>query len=414
MKKTHEYLISKSLPVPLLLGLDFLRKFHVTLKLGRQATTIETPTQFCCLLADELPDYDDPCDQRSKVCLPLAITLTPSEGRLVSLPSHDYIYDQAIFEPSIQLPERYGLIIEPAIVEVINGKFVMAINNYSSQTLFLPRKLCIGYLNVTNKEECLLAEPIEKLSKEEHVRSANINQDLPEDQRNRLLELLTKHCHLFAQDVRDLKGCKYAEHAIILDGDHHPINQRPYRLPGAYREEVQAQITEMLEHGVIRPSNSPWASPLVCVRKSDGKLRLCVDYRKLNAITIKDSYPLPKIDQILDSMSNSAFFSTLDLHSGYWQLPMRQCDIPKTAFVSDFGLFEFTRMSFGLTSAPASFQRLMMTVLAGLLHNKCMVYLDDVAIFAKSFEEHLQAIDEVFNRLDDADLRMKLKKCFFG
>ena len=413
LKQTHNYLIAKNLPVPLLLGLDFLRKFGVTLKLSPKSIEIESPNEFACLLANELPLFENDDSPRS-VSLPLAVTLPPYHGIIMTVCCEDSLYEQAFFEPSAQLSEKYGILLEPALVEIINNEFRININNYASQELFLPRNLCIGHIN-HNDTDCLFSDLSDKrTTKEEHILTANINKCLNDDQRQRMLELLRNHCHLFAQDVKDLKGCKYAEHSIILTGEHHPINQRPNRLPGAYREDVQAQITEMLEHGVIRPSTSPWASPLVCVKKSNGKLRLCVDYRKLNTITIKDSFPLPKIDQILDSMSNSAYFTTLDLHSGYWQLPMRNSDISKTAFVSDFGLFEFTRMPFGLTSAPASFQRLMMTVLAGLLYNSCMVYLDDVAIFAKNFDDHLRAIDEVFRRLDDADLRMKLEKCYFA
>ena len=172
-------------------------------------------------------------------------------------------------------------------------------------------------------------------------------------------------------------------------------------------------VKDMLEKGVIRPSASAWASPIVLVPKRDGSLRFCVDYRKVNSITKKDVYPLPRIDDILDTLSEARYFSTLDLASGFWQIEMDPATREKSAFVTHCGLHEFVRMPFGLCNAPATFQRLMQVVLAGLEWKCCFVYLDDILVCSKTFEEHMEHLRLVFERLRRAGLTLKPKKCCF-
>ncbi len=167
----------------------------------------------------------------------------------------------------------------------------------------------------------------------------------------------------------------------------------------------------MAEQGVIEPSNSPWVSPVVLVRKKDGSTRFCVDYRKLNAITKKDSYPLPRVETGLHAFFGSSWFSTLDLKSGYWQVEMDESDKEKTAFSTGEGLWQFLVMPFGLCNAPATFERLIEQVLMGLPWNVCLVYLDDIIVHAKSFDEELSRLSEVFNRMREAKLKLNPKKC---
>lgn len=158
----------------------------------------------------------------------------------------------------------------------------------------------------------------------------------------------------------------------------------------------------MLHQGVIEPSTSPYASPVVIVPKPDGRSRFCVDYRKLNAITHKDAYPLPRIDDTLDALQGCTHFSTLDLQSGYWQVPMAPDSKKYTAFATSRGLYQFRRMPFGLSNAPATFQRLMNSVLQGLLLKHCLIYLDDVIVFGRNREEHNENLRLVMDRLRSA------------
>ena len=175
------------------------------------------------------------------------------------------------------------------------------------------------------------------------------------------------------------------------------------------------QVQQMLSSKVIRPSNSPWASPVVMVRKKDGSLRFCVDFRQLNAATIKDTHPLPRIDDLLDALRGAKWFSTLDLKSGYWQVPISEQDKEKTAFRTSSGqLFEFNQVPFGLCNAPATFSRLMDRVLAGLHWETCLFYLDDIIVLSSTWEEHLARLREVFERLRHAKLKLGAAKCTFA
>jgi len=167
----------------------------------------------------------------------------------------------------------------------------------------------------------------------------------------------------------------------------------------------------MQEHGIVEPAASTWASNVVLVKKKDGSLRFCIDYRRLNEVTYKDSYPLPLIDNCLNALSGSSWYSTLDLRSGYYNIPIAKEDRDKSAFVTRRGCFRFTVMPFGLTCAPSVFQRLMDIVLSGLSYLTCLVYLDDVIIFGRSFDEQLERLGEVFGRLRKANLKLKPTKC---
>lgn len=167
----------------------------------------------------------------------------------------------------------------------------------------------------------------------------------------------------------------------------------------------------MKQQGVIEPSCSPWSSPVVLVKKKDGSTRFCVDYRKLNAVTHKDSYPLPRIDEMLEAFSGSQWFSTLDLKSGYWQVELAEEDKEKSAFSTGLGLWQFKVMPFGLCNAPATFERLMECVLAGVPPSVAMVYLDDIIVHARTFDELLQRLRVVFEKLRQAGLKLSPKKC---
>ena len=233
---------------------------------------------------------------------------------------------------------------------------------------------------------------------------------LTTEQQHELYNALLGYADVFTANEDDLGRTDVLKHTISV-GDASPIRQPPRRAPPYHKETVRNLLSSMLSKGVIQPSKSPWASPVVLVKKKDGTVRFCVDYRKVNAVTTKDAFPLPRIDDTLDTLSGSQWFSTLDMLSGYWQVEMDEKDREKTAFTTHEGLFEFKVMPFGLCNAPATFQRLMNVVLAGVQWSKCLVYLDDIIIVGRTFNEHLKNLGIVLQRLREANLRLKPNKC---
>ena len=234
--------------------------------------------------------------------------------------------------------------------------------------------------------------------------------DLTDTQRESVTKLLDRFEHVFRPTSPSMSRTPLTKHDIDT-GDHSPIKMRTRRMPQAQHDIAKKEIDKMLEKGVIQESDSPWAAPIVLVSKKDGSTRFCVDYRQLNNITRKDSYPLPNIDETLDSLSGAQYFCALDLASGYWQVPLTDSAKEKTAFSTKFGLYQFNVMPFGLCNAPATFERLMERVLKGHIGNRCLVYLDDIVIYGRTFQETLDNLDEVLTRLQSAGLQCKPAKC---
>ena len=223
-------------------------------------------------------------------------------------------------------------------------------------------------------------------------------------------KLLSDFSETFSKYDNDL-GCTNLTSHTIDTGTTKPIKQAPRRTPLAFQGRYREALEKMLESGTIRESTSPWASPVVLVPKKDNSVRVCIDYRKIDENTKKDAFPFPKISHCLDAVSGSAYFSTLDLTSGYNQVPVAKEDIPKTAFVTKYGLFECPYMPFGLTNAPATFQRVMELALQGLQWTTCLMYIDDVIVFSKDADEHLSRLRAVLKRIQSANLKLKPDKC---
>jgi hypothetical protein len=203
------------------------------------------------------------------------------------------------------------------------------------------------------------------------------------------------------------------EFAIELQPETAPTSKRPYRMPPAELAELKKQLQELLDKGFIRPSTSPWGCPALFVKKKDESLRMCVDYHPLNAVTIKNKYPLPRIDVLFDQLVGAKVFSKIDLRSGYHQIKIRASDIPKTAFSTSYGLYEFLVMSFGLTNAPAYFMYLMKSVFMPELDKFVVVFIDDILVYSKNEAEHTKHLHTVLQRLRDHQLYAKLSKCDF-
>ena len=233
------------------------------------------------------------------------------------------------------------------------------------------------------------------------------------EQQQSAKDLLVDSTDIFAKTDLDLGKCNTIKHAIKIT-DPHPFKERYRRIPPHLFDEVKKHLQEMIEVGAIRKSFSPWASAVVLVRKKDGGLQFCIDFRKLNNRTIKDGYSLPRIEDTLDCLHGAVWFSTLDLKSGYWQVELEEEAKPLTAFtVGPLGFWECEHMPFGLTNAPATIQRLMEFCLGELHLNWCIIYLDDIIVFSRTPEEHVHRLKAVFEKLRAAGLKLKPSKCEF-
>ena len=222
-----------------------------------------------------------------------------------------------------------------------------------------------------------------------------------EDQAGKARSLLKEYHDIFSLGKHDMGHTNATKHKIVLkDPDTPPFKERFCRIRPPQLDEVREHLKLMLDTGVIRPSNSPWCNAVVLVRKKDGSLRFCIDFIKLNSLTVKDSHPLPHICGTLESLTGAAHYSTFDRNSGFWQVPMDEESKQYTAFtLGSMGLYECESMPFGLSNAPPTFQRLIQNCLGELNLTYCLIYLDDMIVFSEMPEEHLWRMHVVFNRL---------------
>ena len=330
-----------------------------------------------------------------------------------------------LFAPDPQLVARTGLQMEDAMLAPDGeGQVLLLIQNPTSVAVKLDPETVMG-----DVEE--ISEVTQMPADEVAVRM--VSSDAYDGPRLEKLMQAIKICHhLSDHEAKLIRAC--VEHAAdvfavekemgkVSDVSHQidtgtspPVRQAPRRTPFSLRLEITQMINEMLETHVIQESNSPWASPVVLVRKKSGEMRFCVDYRQLNAITRKDVYPLPRIDDLLDQLSGKKIFSTLDARAGYWQIAVHEASQEKTAFVTMDGLYEFHVMPFGLCNTPATFQRLMQKILAGLGGSNpfCSVYIDDIIVYSDSVEEHLDHLTQIFGRLRRSGLKLHPQKCCLG
>lgn len=323
---------------------------------------------------------------------------------------------------TISLPG--GLSVSPSVLHLKPGvstqRIPLEVNNFSDKDITIPPKTRLCELQladvvppVSRELDTTSLDSSKNASKQAPDFTEQLQENLNDAQVEEVGGWLNRWSSIFSQHDLDLGAAdpNLVQHRIRLTDDI-PFKERHRRIPPHMVDEVRNHIKEMLDLGVIRKSESPYASPVVLVRKKDGALRFCIDLRKLNSKTVRDSYALPRIEETLDTLQGAKWFSVLDLKSGYWQVEMAEEDKHKTAFtVGPLGFWECNRMAFGLTNAPATFQRLMETCMGDLYLTYCLIYLDDVVVFSRTFEEHLERLEAVFQRLKDAGLKLNPKKC---
>ncbi|RVW79757.1 Transposon Ty3-G Gag-Pol polyprotein [Vitis vinifera] len=227
------------------------------------------------------------------------------------------------------------------------------------------------------------------------------------------IPIVREYPDVFPEDLPGLPPEREVEFTIDLVPGTGPMSKAPYRMAPMELKELKVQLQELLDKGFIRPSVSPWGAPVLFVKKKDGSMRLCIDYRELNKVTVRNKYPLPRIDDLFDQLQGACVFSKIDLRSGYHQLRVRGEDVPKTAFRTRYGHYEFLVMPFGLTNAPAAFMDLMNRVFKPYLDQFVVVFIDDILVYSRSREEHEGHLSIVLQTLRDKQLYAKLKKCEF-
>ena len=240
----------------------------------------------------------------------------------------------------------------------------------------------------------------------------DINPDLPEEQQDQLRELLIEFSDRFAKDTKKPTLTNVGEYVIETTPGARPVKCKKYCLSPEQEEEVKRQANKMVEDGVARPSNSPWAHNVILVKKKDGTQRFVVDYRELNKVTVKNSYPMPEVREIIDKMNGSKYFSEVDMASAYWAVPIRESDRHKTAFMTPRGLLEMCETAYGLCNSQATYQRIIDNVTEDVEQTESFV--DDVASHTQSFQEMLVVLRQLFMKLREANLQLRADKCKFG
>lgn len=322
-----------------------------------------------------------------------------------------------------------GLVVVPTLVETDRHVFPVQVVNFSQEDVWLAPRTRLGMLTVVECVENAAEVQFNRISADHEEVSLNkegakesdgelkllieqLSISGSQEEQTKLAALLAQYADVFAFKDEDLGYTEKISHEIHLVDDV-PVTQAYRRIPPTQYKEVREHITQLLKKGVIKESTSAYASPIVLVRKTDNSLRLCVDYRRLNAKTRRDAFPLPRIDESFDALHGARFFSTIDLASGYHQVAVHERDRHKTAFTTPFGLFEYTRLPFGVCNGPATFQRLMQATMSDLILQIMLVYLDDILVYSSTFEDHLTRLQTVLQRLRETGLKVKVEKCHF-
>ena len=345
------------------------------------------------------------------------VVIVPPRSEIVTvgiIQGKEGIPEIGMIQPQGKFLEEYQLGVAAALGRREGNSVPLRLINMQEKAIILQKNVQVGLFSPAS------IVPEEKLRRSSNQEStldpvSMFEKDLEElnpEEQETFYALIKKYGDQFMVEGRKLGKTSIVKHKIYT-GEHAPIKQRPRREPLGMRDIIKEELQKMEEQGVIEPSNSPWASPVVLVKKKDGTVRFCIDYRKVNEVTEKDAYPLPRIEDNLDSLKGAKWFSTLDLASGYWQVEMEEEDKAKTAFCTKYGLFQFNVMPFGLCNAPGTFERLMETVLRGMQWERAVLYLDDIIIFSETIEDHMQRVEEILIRLKQANLMLKPSKCHF-
>ncbi|KAK3098425.1 hypothetical protein FSP39_019321 [Pinctada imbricata] len=399
----------------MLIGLDFMSKHQVMVDLKE--------SQIC--IQDHVVSFVNKMGDSAKA-------VTKAKVRLLKrsiIPPHTAVRipcytDQPLKASNYLIESDVKTVLVPRICISGTGTPLMLFINLSDSKVTLLKNQKVGFAyevdeivpNLSDDQDNLVVSQVQHSMETqeipEHLKDLYQNScsELNENQQGLLKNLLIDFADIFSSHEFDLRNFTAIEHSIDT-GNSRPIKQRFRRTPTCFAGEEEKHLEKMLKADVVEPSISEWASSPVLVRKRDGSVRWCVDYRALNKVTKKDVFPLPLVEECIDALSGNVWFSKLDATWGYWQIKVKDEDKCKTAFTTKYGLYQFKRMSFGLTNAPSTFLRVMNLVLRGLHWKTVLAFLDDVLVLGRDFSDHLNNLAEVFLRFRQYGIKLKAKKC---
>ncbi|UYV67821.1 hypothetical protein LAZ67_5002141, partial [Cordylochernes scorpioides] len=392
---SHEFVVMDAHLRTLILGRDFLKKMNAKIDCKQETIKYNLKSNH------DVSNYDlKKIKSTTDTVIPkLSIKLIRA-----SIEAEDGEY---VIEENNRMTQTNGLRLARSLLTVTDKKTHIWITNPYPRPLKIMKGQTLAYGSLPAGVNFI--ENKEKQNENDEIQF-QINKNLSFKEQERLKQILAKYTDLFSSR---LGRTSLAKHQIHTE-DAKPIKHKPYRVNAKERTIIKDQIDEMLEEGIIRQSSSPWSFPVILVKKRDGKYRFCVDYRKLNEVTVKDVYPIPRIDDVMDTLQGSKYFSAIDLKSGYWQVEIEERDKEKTAFTTAHGLYEFNVMPFGLCNAPATFERNMDNVLGNLRWQICLCYLDDVIIYSSDFPTHIKRLEAVLRCFSESNLKLNAKKCRFA
>ena len=441
----HTFHLFEKLHQPVILGMDFLRQHKARIDL--EECTVSFKSTNC---SESRENNEEPSDchislgQEPRTCVGLVRTVSSviiephSECTLpvkisFSANSAPLVDDSVLLEPTVALNQE-NLVGSKCLSSVDHGSSAYRVLNPTNYPVFLKEDFVIATSHLVDEQNIqqvtdhdeqasvnLLDASVENKSDEYYENIAkdlglNLdNSELSEEQKQKLYTFLGRNRDIFAKDSSELTEAKLHKHVIHTTTEK-PVSRPPYRQTPKMREETERQTKEMLANGIIRESDTPWHSPIVLVRKRNGEYRFAIDYRELNKITEPISFPIPTITEVFDTLADSKpqIFSLIDARSGFHQVPLCPSTAEKASFITHQGVFTPTRLQFGLKNSPMCFQNLMSKVLKDLNWKIALVYIDDILIFSKNFDEHLDHLDKVFQNLRAANLKIHPGKCRFA
>ena len=405
-----------------IIGMDFLKAHHCDFVLTRQILKVNGEEVLC---------FANSRSAQPRCCRVAILELVeiPPECEII-VPGYTKGVINKIGTGLIEADNKFfqnkGLVVAKALVCPTTGTVPIRIANPYAQSYKLYKNTIVASYEPVETEQLV---PVNKVQTDEPVLAACSQRDLPEhlqelyakstqnldsEQQSKLKDLLIEYQNQFSKDSYDIGRTTILEHHINVKPGTKPIKQQPYRLPMAKRRDAENEIKRMAECDLIEPSTSPWSSPAIIVPKKNGGIRFCIDYRRLNKVTIPDSMPLPRCDDSLDALGGSKLFSTLDLRQGFFQIGLDSQSRPLTAFcIPGSGLWQFKVVPFGSMTSPAVFERVMERIFAGLTFNSLLLYLDDIIVFGQNFDIRLENLREVLKRLAASNMKLNCDKCLF-